>query len=81
MVQVYYVPTANPDPYPADFTDYINSLQSKIGAETTWQETNDNVYSNFAATGKQIKATRLQMTKRIYRRLDEELATSSRERH
>ncbi|KAF8184211.1 serine carboxypeptidase [Pholiota molesta] len=55
---VYYVPTANPDPYPADFTDYINSLRSKIGAETTWQETNDNVYSNFAATGDWMRNSR-----------------------
>ncbi|KJA15643.1 hypothetical protein HYPSUDRAFT_148806 [Hypholoma sublateritium FD-334 SS-4] len=49
---VYYVPTANPDPYPADITDYINSLKTKIGAEATWKETNNNVYNNFAATGK-----------------------------
>ncbi len=50
---VYYVPTANPDPYPADLTSYLHSsaVTSKIGAESTWQETNDDVYSNFASTG------------------------------
>ena len=50
---VYYVLTKNPDPYPPDLTDYLtsSSLTSKIGAESTWQETNDDVYSNFASTG------------------------------
>ncbi|KIL64772.1 hypothetical protein M378DRAFT_198303 [Amanita muscaria Koide BX008] len=48
---VYYVPTANPDPYPPSFTNYINSIASQIGATGTWQETNTNVYDNFAATG------------------------------
>ncbi|KAH9480108.1 Carboxypeptidase S1 [Psilocybe cubensis] len=49
---VYYVPTRNPDPYPPDLTNYLASIASKIGAEATWEETNENVYSNFAATGK-----------------------------
>ncbi|TBU50585.1 alpha/beta-hydrolase [Dichomitus squalens] len=50
---VYYVPTENPDPYPPDLTSYLTSkaVTSKIGAESTWQETNDDVYSNFAETG------------------------------
>lgn len=26
-------------------------MKTKIGAESTWQETNDQVYSNFANTG------------------------------
>ncbi|KAF9476384.1 alpha/beta-hydrolase [Pholiota conissans] len=55
---VYYVPTKNPDPYPADITTYINSLKSKIGAEATWQETNGNVYNNFAATGDWMRNSR-----------------------
>ena len=45
------MPTKNPDPYPPNITDYLGSIQSKAGAETTWQETNDNVYHNFANTG------------------------------
>ena len=50
---VYYVLTKNPDPYPPDLTSYLTSkaVTSKIGAESTWQETNDDVYSNFASTG------------------------------
>ncbi|KIL64769.1 hypothetical protein M378DRAFT_574681 [Amanita muscaria Koide BX008] len=48
---VYYVPTAIPDPYPPDFTKYINSIAPTIGANVTWQLTNVYVYSNFAATG------------------------------
>ncbi|KAF8989945.1 serine carboxypeptidase [Cyathus striatus] len=53
---VYYVPTENPDPYPPDITDYLNKVASTVGAEATWQETNDNVYSNFAATETVINA-------------------------
>jgi len=45
------VPTKNPDPYPPDLTNYLKSIATKAGAETTWQETNEDVYSNFAATG------------------------------
>ncbi len=52
LPQVYFILSRNPDPYPPDFTDYINSVASKIGAESTWSMTNDDVYSNFAATGK-----------------------------
>ena len=50
---VYYVLTENPDPYPPDLTSYLTSsaVTSKIGAESTWQETNDQVYENFAETG------------------------------
>ncbi|TFK38948.1 serine carboxypeptidase [Crucibulum laeve] len=55
---VYYVPTANPDPYPADITSYLNKMASKIGAESTWKETNNNVYSNFAATGDWMRNSR-----------------------
>ncbi|KAI0352787.1 serine carboxypeptidase [Trametes cingulata] len=50
---VYYVLAKNPDPYPPSLDSYLTnkSLMQKIGAESTWQETNDDVYSNFAATG------------------------------
>ncbi|KAJ3558811.1 hypothetical protein NP233_g11424 [Leucocoprinus birnbaumii] len=48
---VYYVLTQNPDPYPPDITNYLNSVASKIGAEATWTESSGTVYSNFAATG------------------------------
>ncbi|KAF9465808.1 serine carboxypeptidase [Collybia nuda] len=55
---VYYVPTRNPDPYPPDITDYLNSVASKIGAESTWQFTNRGVYNNFAATGDWMRNSR-----------------------
>ncbi|KAG6831447.1 hypothetical protein H0H87_005119 [Tephrocybe sp. NHM501043] len=48
---VYYVPTPNPDPYPPDFSDYLASVSNKIGAEVTWEQSNNQVYNNFAATG------------------------------
>ncbi|KAF9063318.1 serine carboxypeptidase [Rhodocollybia butyracea] len=41
----------NPDPYPPDLTSYLNKIGTEAGAESTWQETNINVYDNFAATG------------------------------
>ncbi|GLB45331.1 putative peptidase S10 family protein [Lyophyllum shimeji] len=55
---VYYVPTANPDPYPPDISNYLASVASTIGAESTWQMTNNNVYSNFAATGDWMRNSR-----------------------
>ena len=50
---VYYVLAQNPDPYPPDLSTYLgsSSLRTKIGAESAWQETNDDVYDNFASTG------------------------------
>ncbi|KAK7008403.1 carboxypeptidase [Favolaschia claudopus] len=48
---VYYVPSGSNDPYLPDITSYLASVRTKIGAEVTWQETNLEVYSNFAATG------------------------------
>ncbi|KAF5343788.1 hypothetical protein D9757_007134 [Collybiopsis confluens] len=55
---VYYVLATNPDPYPPDLTSYLRSIQTKIGAESTWQETNDQVYDNFAATGDWMRNSR-----------------------
>ncbi|KAG6853470.1 hypothetical protein C0991_004144 [Blastosporella zonata] len=55
---VYYVPSANPDPYPPDLTSYLASIKTKVGAEATWQETNNNVYNNFAATGDWMRNSR-----------------------
>ncbi|KAF8887447.1 serine carboxypeptidase [Gymnopilus junonius] len=54
---VYYVLTQNPDPYPPDLTNYLASIAKKAGAESTWQETNDQVYSNFAATGDWMRSS------------------------
>ncbi|KAI0036241.1 serine carboxypeptidase [Vararia minispora EC-137] len=50
---VYYVLTPNPDPYPPDMTPYLtnSTITSAIGAQSTFQFTNFDVYSNFAATG------------------------------
>ncbi|GJE86462.1 carboxypeptidase [Phanerochaete sordida] len=50
---VYYVLAQNPDPYPPDLTSFLtnSTLTAKIGAESKWQETNNQVYNNFAKTG------------------------------
>ncbi|KAI9454354.1 serine carboxypeptidase [Russula earlei] len=57
---VYYVPVANPDPYPPSLDPYLTdpTLARKIGAEATWQETNQGVYDNFAATGDLMRSAR-----------------------
>ncbi|KAI0694524.1 serine carboxypeptidase [Cytidiella melzeri] len=50
---VYFVLAKNPDAYPPDLSTYLgsSSLKTKIGAESDWQETSDQVYDNFASTG------------------------------
>ena len=50
---VYYVPMANPDPYPPTLDPYLQSaaVTSKIGSQSTWMESNMDVYNQFAATG------------------------------
>lgn len=52
---MYYV-LSKDQSYPPDFTTYINSVQSQIGAETTWTESSQDIYSNFANTGDWIKS-------------------------
>nr|GAT47487.1 carboxypeptidase s1 [Mycena chlorophos] len=54
---VYYVLTENPDPYPPDLTSYLKTIETTVGAEVTWEETNDNVYDNFAATGDWMRSS------------------------
>ncbi|KAI0065290.1 alpha/beta-hydrolase [Artomyces pyxidatus] len=56
---VYYVPTQNPDAYPPDLTSYLTSsaVTSKIGSQSTWQETSDDVYNNFAQTGDWMRSS------------------------
>ncbi|KAI0036240.1 serine carboxypeptidase [Vararia minispora EC-137] len=57
---VYYILTQNPDPYPPALDSYLGSsnVTSAIGAQSTWSETNFNVYSNFAATGDWMRNSR-----------------------
>jgi len=55
---LYYILAKKPDPYPPNITDYLNSIKSKIGAATTWTETNDNVYYKFAATGDWMRTSK-----------------------
>ncbi|KAJ7452963.1 serine carboxypeptidase [Mycena galericulata] len=54
---VYYVLSPSDDPYPPDLTSYLASIETEIGAEVTWQETNDDVYDNFAATGDWMRSS------------------------
>ncbi|KAI0751671.1 alpha/beta-hydrolase [Daedaleopsis nitida] len=64
---VYYILAQNPDPYPPDFTTWINSkaVTSKIGAESTWVESSDTVYENFARTGDWMHNSRPDLEKVI----------------
>jgi carboxypeptidase C (cathepsin A) len=55
---VYYVPTRNPDPYPPDFSDFLSSVASKIGAESTYTESSSAIYNNFASTGDWMRNSR-----------------------
>ncbi|KAF9524176.1 serine carboxypeptidase [Crepidotus variabilis] len=48
---LYDVRQRNPDIYPPDFSTYINSVRTKIGAEVIWNQSNTTVYTNFAFAG------------------------------
>jgi Serine carboxypeptidase len=56
---VYYVPTANPDPYPPQLDFYLHNsaVTSKIGSQSTWVNISDNVYALFAATGDWMRSS------------------------
>jgi len=64
---VYYVPTARPDPYPPAVDPYLTrqAVTSSIGAQSTWQVTNFLVYNNFAATGDWMRTSRPNLEKVI----------------
>ena len=49
----YYVPVMNPDPYPPQINTYLTNpaVISKIGSKSAWQESNNNIYYQFALTG------------------------------
>ena len=57
---MYYVPTANPDPYPPNLVPYLNdpAVTSRIGSQSTWVETNYGLYNKFAATGDWMRSSR-----------------------
>ncbi|KAJ7779424.1 serine carboxypeptidase [Mycena maculata] len=54
---VYYVLSPSDDPYPPDITSYLASIRTAVGGEVTWEETNDQVYDNFAATGDWMRSS------------------------
>ncbi|KAJ6586387.1 serine carboxypeptidase [Mycena vulgaris] len=54
---VYYVPSGFDDPYPPDISSYLDSIQTKIGAEVTWEETNYEVYGNFSDNGDWMRSS------------------------
>jgi Serine carboxypeptidase len=64
---VYYVPTANPDPYPPALEPYLHSsaVTSKIGSHSTWSEHNYEVYFQFGATGDWMRSSRPNLEKVI----------------
>jgi carboxypeptidase C (cathepsin A) len=53
------VPTANPDPYPPTLDPYLHSaaVTSKIGSQSTWVESNTDIYDQFAATGDWMRSS------------------------
>ena len=53
----------DPDPYPADITDYLASVANTIGAESKWSMTNYDVYSNFAYTGDWMRNSAIDLAK------------------
>ncbi|TFK75531.1 serine carboxypeptidase [Pluteus cervinus] len=55
---IYYVPSQDPDPYPPDISTYLSDVSSEIGAESSWEMTNGNVYNNFASTGDWMRNSR-----------------------
>ncbi|CAK5282297.1 unnamed protein product [Mycena citricolor] len=54
---VYYILSGSNDPYPPDISSFLASVRTKVGAEVTWAETNNNVYNNFAATGDWMRSS------------------------
>ncbi|KAJ7646228.1 Alpha/Beta hydrolase protein, partial [Mycena rosella] len=46
-----HVLSGKDDAYPPDLTSYLASVRTKIGGEVTWQQSNFDVYDNFAETG------------------------------
>ena len=56
---LYYVPTANPDPYPPNLVPYLNNpaVTSKIGSQVPWAETNYGVSGQFGTTGDWIRSS------------------------
>jgi hypothetical protein len=54
LVKVYYVPTQNPDPYPPAISSFLNSIGPAAGAESTFTQSNNNIYENFAVAGRYI---------------------------
>ena len=54
------MPTANPDPYPPKLGPYLNStaVTSKIGSQSPWGESSDDIFNQFAATGDAMRSSR-----------------------
>ena len=64
---VYYVPTAYPDPYPPPLDPYLHSsaVTSKIGSQSTWAEIDYEVNFQFTATGDWTRSSRPNLEKVI----------------
>lgn len=56
----YYVLSTTPDPYPPDLAPYLanTSLMSKIGAESSWVMSSDDIYANFFISGDWMRNSR-----------------------
>ncbi|KAF9644244.1 alpha/beta-hydrolase [Thelephora ganbajun] len=54
---VYYVLARSPSGYPADFTNWLNSKTSLIGADVTWSASSSIIYNNFFSTGDWMRSS------------------------
>lgn len=52
FLQIYYVLSKNPDPYPPKLFGYLNKIATTVGAEGVWVESNYAIYDKFSKTGK-----------------------------
>jgi carboxypeptidase C (cathepsin A) len=56
---IFYVPTAKPDPYPPQLSTYLHNstVTSKIGSQSKWEKRNNHVYAKFAKAGDWMRST------------------------
>jgi Serine carboxypeptidase len=54
------VPAVDPDPYPPMLDPYLHSaaVTSKIGSQSTWVESNLDIYEQFSASGDWMRTSR-----------------------
>ncbi|TEB24238.1 alpha/beta-hydrolase [Coprinellus micaceus] len=54
----YYILSERPNPYPADFSNLLNTRRGEIQTQKIWVGTNYEVYNNFASTGDWMRSSK-----------------------